>query len=269
MLAHVRGMGRRGHLRKACATISRVTLRQRQLGRPDRDDRRRSAARAKRSQAAMRSFLDQPGIPLVHTELRCKDGKATLGLSQSRYLPFGVLGEGKPHGACRCARVRARRRVEQRNVSCSTRPSSASTVAGGCPDWYLPNAQARGYYRFDMAPADLASSAARSRSSTAPEQVIYADALTSAFHRGDAAVPPPYSRRCRRSRRLTCRKSRRRCSTRSSGSARNSPTTPRAACSMPMQRRSMRRAWRSSAIAAATASEHDDRVAPRLAEFLA
>ena len=57
---------------------------------------------------------------------------------------------------------------------------------GGCPDWYLPNAQARGYYRFDMAPADLAKlGSGGAPHLSAPEQVIYADALTSAFQRGD------------------------------------------------------------------------------------
>ena len=136
---------------------------------------------------SMRSFLDQPGIPLVRTEVACKDGKASLALAQSRYLPFGVLGDGAAAmGRADLHALRTRQRIEHRNASCSTRPEQRFDLGGGCPDWYLPNAQARGYYRFDMAPADLAKLGAavraafarRSRSSTPTR-------LTSAFQRGD------------------------------------------------------------------------------------
>jgi aminopeptidase N len=134
--------------------------------------------------ASMKSFLDQPGIPLVHTQIECKGGKASLDLSQSRYLPFGVLGEGAPKwGAPVCTRFG---RGGEARTECFLldKAEQRFDLAGGCPDWYLPNAQARGYYRFDMAPADLAKLDAAVPKLSAPEQVIYADALTSAFQRG-------------------------------------------------------------------------------------
>ncbi|HEX5124680.1 MAG TPA: M1 family metallopeptidase, partial [Rhodanobacteraceae bacterium] len=133
---------------------------------------------------SMKSFLDQPGIPLVRTELSCKDGKASLDLSQSRYLPYGVLGDGAPQwSAPICTRLG---HGGESGTECFLLDKSEQSfdLAGGCPDWYLPNAQARGYYRFDMAPADLAKLGGAVPHLSAPEQVVYADALTSAFHRG-------------------------------------------------------------------------------------
>ncbi len=131
------------------------------------------------------SFLDQPGIPLVHAQVACKDGKASLDLSQSRYLPFGVLGDGAPKwSAPVCTRFG---RGGESNTECFLldKAEQRFDLSGGCPDWYLPNAQARGYYRFDMAPADLAKLGTAVAQLSAPEQVIYADALTGAFQRGD------------------------------------------------------------------------------------
>jgi alanyl aminopeptidase len=145
----------------------------------------KAAGKGEAFSSSMKSFLDQPGIPLVRTEIACKDGKATLDLSQSRYLPFGVLGDGAPKwGAPVCTRFG---HGNETSTECFLldKAEQRFDLAGGCPDWYLPNAQARGYYRFDMAPADLAKLGNAIPHLSPPEQVIYADALTGAFQRGD------------------------------------------------------------------------------------
>ncbi len=41
---------------------------------------------------AFRSFLDQPGVPLVTAELVCAGGAPKLNLSQKRFLPTGSTG---------------------------------------------------------------------------------------------------------------------------------------------------------------------------------
>jgi len=133
---------------------------------------------------AMRSFLDQPGAPLVRSELACKDGKAALTLAQSRYLPFGVFAKETPMwGIPVCTRFG---HGSTSDTQCFLLEKEKQTfdVAGVCPEWYLPNADARGYYRFDMAAADLARLGAVASTLSAPEQVVYADALSSAFTRG-------------------------------------------------------------------------------------
>jgi alanyl aminopeptidase len=60
------------------------------------------------------------------------------------------------------------------------------TLAGSqCPAWYMPNADARGYYRFSMAPADMAKLNGALDKLSDGEQLAYADAIDAAFHRGD------------------------------------------------------------------------------------
>lgn len=132
----------------------------------------------------MRSFLDQPGIPLVHSELACDGGKTTLTLEQSRYLPYGVLAKDEQRwGVPVCARF-GRGGASDSECFLLEAKKQSFVVAGACPDWYLPNADARGYYRFDLAPVDLAKLGAAAAKLSAPEQIVYADAVDSAFRRG-------------------------------------------------------------------------------------
>jgi len=136
---------------------------------------------------AMHSFLDQPGIPLVHTSLTCTHGTATLALSQSRYLPFGVAAKDNVRWSLPvCVRFdRAGKSAKQ--CFLLDRPQHDFPVEGGCAASYLPNANAAGYYRFSMAKADLAALSAAIGALTAPEQLIYADAVSNSFMRGTAA----------------------------------------------------------------------------------
>ncbi|MDR3389515.1 MAG: M1 family aminopeptidase [Rudaea sp.] len=134
---------------------------------------------------AMRSLLDQPGIPLVHAGLACGNGKATLALVQSRYLPFGVLGkQGSGWSIPVCARF-GHADKSARQCFLLDKPQQTFAADGGCADWYLPNADAAGYYRFTMADADFAALGRHIGTLTAPEQMVYADAVSSGFHRGD------------------------------------------------------------------------------------
>src|SRR5262249_53345587 len=109
-----------------------------------------------RLKTAMRSLLDQPGLPLVHSELKCAQGKATLALSQSRYLPYGVLSKDNLQWQLPvCVRF-GRGDVSTNRCFLLDRPKREFAV-DGCADWYLPNADGAGYYRFTMADKDFAA----------------------------------------------------------------------------------------------------------------
>jgi alanyl aminopeptidase len=137
---------------------------------------------------AMRSFLDQPGVPLVQTTLSCRSGKARLDLHQQRYLPYGVMaGESSTWDVPVCVRF-GRGKTMDSQCFLLDKAEASFDVEGSCPDWYLPNADARGYYRFEMDKPDLARLAAAVSSLAPVEQMTYADALSSAFHRG--TLPP-------------------------------------------------------------------------------
>jgi len=134
---------------------------------------------------AMRTFLDQPGIPLLHTEISCRQGKATLAVSQLRYLPVGVLSnDDLTWNVPLCARF-GHAAASATQCFLLDRRKQSFAVAGGCPEWYLPNADAAGYYRFAMADADFAMLNRHVATLAASEQMVYAEAVKSGFRRGD------------------------------------------------------------------------------------
>lgn len=135
----------------------------------------------------MRSFLDQAGVPLVKASLDCADGKATLALAQTRHLPLGVMASTRAQWSVPvCVRFG---RGDGSDAQCFLLEQAQQqfAVAGACPDWLLPNADARGYYRFELAPADFARLTAAHARLRAPEQLVLADALDAAFARGSLA----------------------------------------------------------------------------------
>jgi alanyl aminopeptidase len=120
----------------------------------------------------------------LHTKLRCDGGKATLAVSQSRYLPYGVVSSDNLQWKLPvCVRFD---RGGKRSKQCFLLDQAAQDFAvdGGCADAYLPNADAVGYYRFAMDETD--SAALRPLVATLPptEQIIYADSVSSAFVQG-------------------------------------------------------------------------------------
>ncbi len=126
---------------------------------------------------AMRSFIEQPGVPLVDVSLQCQ-GKASLTLSQSRYLPLGSSGDGPRQWAIPvCARYGD-------THSCWLLTEHEQTFPlMSCPAWLMPNDDANGYYRFTP-PKSLAKSLKHLKRS---EVVALADNMRAAVTAGHAA----------------------------------------------------------------------------------
>lgn len=141
-----------------------------------------------RLERAMKTFLDQPGMPLVSAALECRDGKAIVALSQQRYLPLGSTAEARQQwGVPVCVRLG---RGKEITTQCSLfdKAQDRLVLHGDCPDWYLPNAEGRGYYQFTMPTNDLATLTDAAAMLTDREQLVYADAIAAGFHRGDVEV---------------------------------------------------------------------------------
>jgi alanyl aminopeptidase len=133
---------------------------------------------------AMRSFLDQPGLPLVHAELKCKEGKGSIELSQSRYLPYGVLSNDSLQWQVPvCARI-GRDGRSSSQCFLLDRPKREFALEGGCAQWTMPNAGAAGYYRFTLDKSDFSALKSQIATLAPAEQLIYADAISSAFEQG-------------------------------------------------------------------------------------
>lgn len=139
---------------------------------------------------SFRTFLNQPGVPLVEVNPSCNHRTATVALRQARYLPIGSTGQAKgiwqvpicmrygiggdTHETCELMK-------EQETVmELSTR---------GCPDWILPNADGAGYYRWSLPAKDLRrlEGAAKDKLSTR-ELLSVGDSLWAGFARGTVSA---------------------------------------------------------------------------------
>jgi alanyl aminopeptidase len=96
------------------------------------------------------SFVDQPGAPRLEVELRCERGKPpALAVGQSR---FSMLGAATPREGRWDVPVCVRwGKGGATGRSCRLVKAAVETIAlegvTGCPDWVMPNAGGRGYYR--------------------------------------------------------------------------------------------------------------------------
>jgi cytosol alanyl aminopeptidase len=146
-------------------------------------------ATGKDIKTAFHTFLDQSGVPLLEASLVCPPPHApgrvvSLHLAQSRFLPIGSTGDANRTWQIPvCIRTDA-------GVTCSLLSSREGQVdlggaSAACPAYVFPNADAAGYYRFALAPRDLAALRAHGISRlTTHERVAYGTSLRSAYARG-------------------------------------------------------------------------------------
>jgi alanyl aminopeptidase len=95
------------------------------------------------------SFVDQAGAPRLEVELRCDRGQPpALAVAQSRFAPLGTARRDGRWDIPVCVRWGKGRATGR---SCRLVKGAAETIAlegvTGCPDWVMPNAGGRGYYR--------------------------------------------------------------------------------------------------------------------------
>lgn len=136
---------------------------------------------------AMQSFLDQTGVPLLTTSLKQADGKLLLHVKQSRYLPVGSAGStARVWGVPLCVRYAAAGATAKVQCELVDQPEADIELTGAAKDaWYIPNADAAGYYQFSEAPQDLARLTTVVSGLSDAEKLAYAYAITAAFRHGD------------------------------------------------------------------------------------
>lgn len=108
---------------------------------------------------AMKTFLDQPGIPLITAEPICEKGSPPrLKLGQRRLVPVGsTIAAGSSWQVPVCVKYGSRKGVGKACSLLSTTSAEIPLDEGkGCPEWVMPNEGAAGYYRSSYRPATLA-----------------------------------------------------------------------------------------------------------------
>lgn len=107
--------------------------------------------------AAFKTFTHQPGIPRVTVALKC-DGKPRLELTQSRFLPAGVVA---PRPSLWQVPVTVRTPAGTAQMLLKTRRGELLLADKTCPTWVQANAQGSGYYRAVYAPGKMTELMAR------------------------------------------------------------------------------------------------------------
>jgi aminopeptidase N len=109
-----------------------------------------AASTGKPVDAVMRSFVEQPGVPLLHVEESCSGKSEQLQLTQERLVPTVVASStpAAPWSIPVCTRA-----LKSSEVQCSLVSAPAQALARGACATTLANAGALGYYASDYTPA--------------------------------------------------------------------------------------------------------------------
>ncbi len=138
--------------------------------------------------AAFRSFLNQPGVPYLQTEVAREGGKTVVKLQQQRYLPLGSTGStAQQWGMPVC--VKYGKAKNQVGTACQLLEDGSGSIvleAAGKNTWVFPNARGAGYYRFSLPKKQLAALGKQVGQLDDNEQLAYADAINAAYRHGDA-----------------------------------------------------------------------------------
>ncbi|HEX2677441.1 MAG TPA: M1 family metallopeptidase, partial [Polyangiales bacterium] len=148
-----------------------------------------SAAAGKDVRTPFFTFLTQVGVPLVKASVNCEPNAAHLELEQSRYLPLGSKGAAASAGQLWqipvCARYASGGSIHETCTLLTEAKGKLPFDGGACPSWVMPNADAAGYYRFTLPPADLDKlRSAGWKQLTPRERVSIAEALHAGFASG-------------------------------------------------------------------------------------
>ena len=115
----------------------------------------------------MRSFVDQPGAPLVSIDTRCTSGSAVATLRQERYSEIG-----KQPSAGQEWQIPVCLRLPDGSSRCEVLAGSSGTIPlPACPAWVLGNAGGAGYYRVSYPAAMVSRMAADIARLSPPERL--------------------------------------------------------------------------------------------------
>lgn len=125
--------------------------------------------------AALTSFVDQQGVPVVDVR---RQGD-TLTATQARYAFIGSTPAPQTWTIPFCVRVDAAKQ-------CSLLDQKSSTMTVPAGRVVMPNVGGTGYYRFDLAPADWQALIATSATLPGGEAIATTDSLWASFRAGKA-----------------------------------------------------------------------------------
>ncbi len=136
--------------------------------------------------SAMKSFVDQPGLPLVTAKLTCETaGSTVLSLSQSRYAPLGSkTQQGQSWEIPVCADF-IKNGVSTKQCTLLKDRAGTMTANVDCADAVMPNSDAAGYYRFTLDEAGWNKLLGQMDNLSTKAALSAQDSLVAAFRAGE------------------------------------------------------------------------------------
>lgn len=136
---------------------------------------------------AFKSFIEQPGVPLVSATVSCEDAQnPTMDISQSRYTPLGSSIDPKASEWEIPVCVSYDDDGTQKST-CTMLNEGSKTVkldSGTCPSGLHPNADGAGYYRFSLDESWWEGLIAEIPGLSATEALVLEDSMSAAFRAG-------------------------------------------------------------------------------------
>ena len=127
--------------------------------------------------AAMRTFVDQPGVPSVSFHVSCRGDARSIDVAQRRYQPAAGTLPPETWRLPVCVRYAG----TDRACALLDGPTGSLPVTGGaCPAWVVGNADGAGYYHVAYTGAQLRAALSPQARATATERIALlhdADAL--------------------------------------------------------------------------------------------
>jgi alanyl aminopeptidase len=131
---------------------------------------------------AFRGFLDQPGVPMISFASSCVGDKLRIEMNATRYLPLGSTGDPSVSWEVPVC-VRAAGLEEP--VCTLVHGAGSIDVDAACDAWFLPNADAAGYFRSSMDARGLEALLARGWSAlSVREKLGVGDSVRAGFSAG-------------------------------------------------------------------------------------
>ncbi|MGN6149081.1 MAG: M1 family metallopeptidase, partial [Rhizomicrobium sp.] len=129
---------------------------------------------------AFNSFIDQPGIPLLKTQLACSPGIPGVNVALSPYTSVGITPVPHDWKVPMCLSADG-----ARTCQIVTPPNTQVTLGDKCPVQIFPNMEGAGYYRFAGDEVDWSKWISAAPSLDAADQFTL-------FHNVDAAMRGGY-----------------------------------------------------------------------------
>lgn len=140
--------------------------------------------------SAFDSFLSQPGVPLVSASLVCEGSAPKVTLQQARYRPLGSAIEPEAQWEIPVC-LRYGTASGEAHTLCSLfseREGTLQLPEGPCPSFWMPNAEAKGYYRWALPEAELSALLKHLSRLSVAERVSLGSNLSAAMDAGAMPV---------------------------------------------------------------------------------